>query len=538
MTVGDYDTSTAYGPAAETWTRNTWYLDFPPAPTSYYPRLFGVSCVTFRACMAVSWDFGERWDGTAWSPQSVATPANGGVELQSVSCRSADACQAVGLYGNESASYTLAESWNGSMWSVEPTPNAGAPVAGGVYNSLGGVSCGSSTTCEAVGDANSSTGPLTVAAEGWDGTTWSLQTIPVLSSSGANSLAAVSCSSASWCVAVGQSTSAIDNQVSQPLAYVYENGATPALEAGASANVVIGGQIHDVATLSGGNAPRGKLTFSAYGPDDGTCTGTPAFTSQVRVNGNGRYDSGSFTPTSTGEYYYTVGYSGDGHNEPAVSGCDAAGSDVLVVKASPSMSIAASGKVALGGQVQAAAGLTGGDAPGGQITFSFYGPECKTLYSTDTVPVSGDATYDSGAFTPPTPGYYRIVAGYSGDQNNYPVTTGCFANGSEVTVTGLQTTASPGINLGGRVHDSAALFGQSPTGTITFKLYGPNDTTCSNAPVFQSTVTIGGNGKYSSSLFMPAAAGTYQFTASYSGDANNSPMSEPCGAAGEQVVVS
>lgn len=107
-----------------------------------------------------------------------------------------------------------------------------------------------------------------------------------------------------------------------------------------------------------------------------------------------------------------------------------------------------------------------------------------------------------------------------------------------MTVSGLQTTASASIALGGQVRDVAALFGQAPTGTITFKLYGPTDTTCSNAPVFQSTVTVGGNRYYNSARFTPTVLGTYQFTASYSGDANNGPESESCGAPGEQVTVS
>jgi hypothetical protein len=41
-----------------------------------------------------------------------------------------------------------------------------------------------------------------------------------------------------------------------------------------------------------------------------------------------------------------------------------------------------------------------------------------------------------------------------------------------------------------------------------------------------------------SGAFTPAAAGTYRWIASYSGDANNAPTTAPCNAPTENVVVS
>ena len=103
----------------------------------------------------------------------------------------------------------------------------------------------------------------------------------------------------------------------------------------------------------------------------------------------------------------------------------------------------------------------------------------------------------------------------------------------------LTTIASPGISLGTSVHDAATLAkGQSPSGTITFKLYGPNDESCSKPPAFTSApVTVSGNGAYESPAFTPSAAGTYHWTAGYSGDANNESASTACGDPSESVTV-
>ena len=78
--------------------------------------------------------------------------------------------------------------------------------------------------------------------------------------------------------------------------------------------------------------------------------------------------------------------------------------------------------------------ITGGADPTGSITFYLFAPGASSatplsdaVYS-DTVPVNGNATYDTntgtnpGGFTPTVPGTYQWVAVYSGDANNNPVT--------------------------------------------------------------------------------------------------------------------
>ena len=80
--------------------------------------------------------------------------------------------------------------------------------------------------------------------------------------------------------------------------------------------------------------------------------------------------------------------------------------------------------------------------------------------------------------------------------------------------------------------------GLDATGTITFRLYGPDDATCSADPAFESDpVTVGGDGGFASPTFEPAAAGTYRWTAAYSGDQSNESASTPCGRPGSVTTV-
>ncbi len=99
----------------------------------------------------------------------------------------------------------------------------------------------------------------------------------------------------------------------------------------------------------------------------------------------------------------------------------------------------------------------------------------------------------------------------------------------------IATTPSGSVPAGGNVSDSATLSGgSSPTGTITFSLFGPGDTTCKTVIATRSAA-VAGNGTYGSGNVPVAAAGTYNWVAAYGGDANNNPAASGCG--DEKVVV-
>jgi len=104
--------------------------------------------------------------------------------------------------------------------------------------------------------------------------------------------------------------------------------------------------------------------------------------------------------------------------------------------------------------------------------------------------------------------------------------------------TSLSSLASPGVTLGEPVSNTATLSGgASPTGTITFDLYGPNDATCAGPAVFTSLVPVTDNGNYTSASFTPVTTGTYRWVANYGGDPDNLPTTNACNSANGSVVV-
>jgi hypothetical protein len=106
----------------------------------------------------------------------------------------------------------------------------------------------------------------------------------------------------------------------------------PTIATVASAGGALGTVLTDQATLSGGLAPTGTITFVAYGPNDATCT-TVAFTSNaIPVNGNGTYTSApGFTPTLPGTYRWRAFYSGDANNAAVSGACGAANESADII---------------------------------------------------------------------------------------------------------------------------------------------------------------------------------------------------------------
>jgi len=96
------------------------------------------------------------------------------------------------------------------------------------------------------------------------------------------------------------------------------------------------------------------------------------------------------------------------------------------------------------------------------------------------------------------------------------------------------TAAADGASLSDTAHVSA---GVNPTGTLTFKLYGPNDATCGSPAITSEILSVNGDGDYQTDSVIVLAAGTYRWTIDYSGDGNNNPVALKCNAANESVTI-
>jgi hypothetical protein len=101
---------------------------------------------------------------------------------------------------------------------------------------------------------------------------------------------------------------------------------------------------------------------------------------------------------------------------------------------------------------------------------------------------------------------------------------------------GIKTTPSGSVPAGGNISDSATVSGGvSPTGTVTFKLYGPGDPNCTGTAIATKTGTLNNQTASSGNVIADAGAGTYNWVATYNGDANNGSVTSPCKS--EKVVV-
>lgn len=143
---------------------------------------------------------------TAASPWSVVPSPNPSATGNELTAVAAVSPQEVWAVGDSTASVgglqTLIEQWNGTAWSVVPSPNPGAH-----QNSLSGVSAVAAQDVWAVGRFNNALDIPQTLIEHWDGSTWDEIASPNIGVS-TNVLNAVSAASPSDVWAVGQFSAA------------------------------------------------------------------------------------------------------------------------------------------------------------------------------------------------------------------------------------------------------------------------------------------------------------------------------------------
>src|SRR5262249_22741519 len=146
------------------------------------------------------------------------------------------------------------------------------------------------------------------------------------------------------------------------------------------------------------------------------------------------------------------------------------------------------------------------------VLFELFGPADPTCAGppvfTSTSALAADVA-GSGPVTTTVAGTYHWFATYNGDTFNAPVRAGCQDEpvtvdrvtpmiqtdpssagpaGSPISDTAIVSGGfSPAAGAGLRLAGAVALAIDPPTGTVTFRLYPPADTTCTGTPVFTST---------------------------------------------------
>jgi hypothetical protein len=223
-------------PFTETLAHGTW----TPTEQSALPfvRFAGSSCVSVHSCVAVGATSAiATMTASGWTATYLAGPPD--ASLTSISCPSASTCTAVGTYYDSadtgrvavesladgtwtsttvdlavpyfsspavscvgttcvivSGSAVASES-SGGPWTVTPLP----PDPGGDIVDMAAISCTAATACVAVGDPLGLGSGLIVAT--LTATGWTLGDLPVPPTTTGGNLSGVSCQSSTSCVAVG-----------------------------------------------------------------------------------------------------------------------------------------------------------------------------------------------------------------------------------------------------------------------------------------------------------------------------------------------
>lgn len=202
--VGTWFSSTVDGgPLIEHWDGHAWSASTAPNPAGCQATFTSVAAVPgsggrFAVGFCLNADGTssqaviEQLTGAGWSIVPAHAPARSRLEwITPVSGRE---IWAVGSRTTMSgAERTLAERWNGSAWSVVPTPN---PTGNDWLSSV--IRVPGSATVWAVGSATNAQGAVGIA-ERWNGTAW--QSVPPVEPSGSVNLDGVAATpGAVWAV--------------------------------------------------------------------------------------------------------------------------------------------------------------------------------------------------------------------------------------------------------------------------------------------------------------------------------------------------
>jgi hypothetical protein len=302
VAVGGYlSKSNITHPLVEAWTGTTWVKQASPSDPG--GSLAAISCLSATSCIAVGYTLSgsgvdqpliEAWNGISWQLQS--SPTEPGGSLAGVTCLSAQACQAVGSVGSSQPGgrvSTLAETWDGTAWKIQATPNMSA-----ANDYFSAVACSAKDACLAVGGYFNSTPTGGFFAASWNGRTWAITSVPAPKGTDLAYLNGVACPSPGGCLAVGTA------EVGSTLVYVAEawNGTAWKIQTSANPH-------HEPGTFA---------AISCSSPDACTAVGSTGF--QLHAEGwNGAMWSDANPPARTDQPSF------DGVACTATSTCTAVG---------------------------------------------------------------------------------------------------------------------------------------------------------------------------------------------------------------------
>ncbi|HEX4655926.1 MAG TPA: alkaline phosphatase family protein [Streptosporangiaceae bacterium] len=182
--VGEYLNSDYQDRALiETWNGQNWSIADNPQPGSVRDMLFGASALSPSDVWVVGDQEGsdhtfqtlvEHWDGSSWTVVPTPDPGSAGNHLYAVDAVSPDDVWAAGMQLNgNSPDQGLVEHWDGHKWSVVPVPTSGSAS----LVMLDGIAATSSQVWVA-GEADSPEGGGQPIIEGYHDGSWTTAQLP------------------------------------------------------------------------------------------------------------------------------------------------------------------------------------------------------------------------------------------------------------------------------------------------------------------------------------------------------------------------
>jgi hypothetical protein len=245
-----------------------------------------VWAVGFSTPSSVQQTLAEHWNGTSWN---VIPSPDVGTAANQLNGAAAAAANDVWAAGSSTApggvSQTLIEHWNGTSWTVVPSPNVGT-----LGNSFNAVAVVSATDAWAVG---STSGAGQTLIEHWNGTSWSVVSSPNVGTLG-NSFNAVAVVAANDIWAVGSSTTACSGGCVQQTLIEHWDGTSwsvvpspnvdPSLNVLNGIAVVAGNNVWAVGS-SGGTSNPGQTLIEHWNGSSWTVVSSPNVGTSTNVLG-------------------------------------------------------------------------------------------------------------------------------------------------------------------------------------------------------------------------------------------------------------
>jgi hypothetical protein len=324
------------------------------------------------------------------------------------------------------------------------------------------------------------------------------------------------------------------------------------------ASILVGETSRDRVTVSGATSSW-KVAISArlHGPFRTAaairCDRTPAWTGTLRTNGSGTYTTPAVKLEKPGWYVYQHVVPGDAGHVGLTTPCDDEKERVEVEVQPKVTTVVSEQKVVPGTKVFDRVLVEGLAGEKVTVQASLYGPfaspaaiRCDTLpIWSGTLDVAVDGEVRTEDVTLTVPGYYTYRESIEAGELVRATETECGEVSETTVVTGTPKVTTEvseqQVRPGGTVSDKVVVTGLGALAAdVQVRLYGPFATRgairCTGAPAWKGTVSVKGDGTYTTAPARIDRVGFYVFRESITATEQHAAFTGRCGEASETTV--